>query len=342
MATQFLNDRTYPVDIRLGIIYNDPYEDEAECGLGSEKYHGLGTIGIKGIHLSTSEMYQDFRIEPARTEPSAAYQKWAKSGFHTFINPDEGLDTKPVRPSGLDILRECDHNTDGSVCIDCLRRAAEAEKILIREKNETPKQAPRQSGLKPTSFHKNDLLLGAEESETEIFAPLGDLDDDTVMSDPVEVALMRLEFGTRPESRREDVAVVRTALDKTFSLQQQLTEAQRIMHRALLAEIQRTTESTEELIEKLLKLTTERDKAYQDAQQTQRQLNEMIAQRDRLIELSYQVLAHFKVQDEQIELALQGQTYKLDGKGSPLFLQSILKLWKYVRTLPNTLKQSLS
>jgi RNA polymerase-binding transcription factor DksA len=281
MEKQFLSDRYYPVDIRLGIIYDDPSVEEAECGLGSKKYHGFGTIGIKGLHLSTSEMYQDFRVEPASTEPSPAYLKWEKSGFHTFINPEDGLDTQPMRPSGLDILRNCTHTTDGTVCLDCLRKAAEAEKVLMRERTESI-QSGTQSAQKSPLSGKN-LFEDAEEQETEILSPSVDIDDETVLSDPIEAALMRLEFGSRPEGRSQDVAVVRAAMDKTFSLQQQLTESQRNMRRALMAEIQRTAEDTEQLIEKLSKMAVERENAYRQANQAQQQLTLVTTQRDKLI-----------------------------------------------------------
>lgn len=327
MEKQFLSDRYYPVDIRLGIIYDDPAIEESDCGLGSKKYHGFGTIGIKGIHLSTSEMYQDFRVEPASTEPSPAYLKWEKSGFHTFINPEDGLDTKPMRPSGLDILRNCNHTTDGTVCLDCLRKAAEAEKFLIRERSEnspSPTQALHKSIL------NNPFFAEIEEPETEIFSHSGEGDDETVLSDPVEAALLRLEFGSRPEGRTQDVAVIRSAMDKTFSLQQQLSESQRNMRRALMAEIQRTAEDTEQLIEKLSKMAAERENAYRQANQAQQQLAVVLTQRDKLIEMNTELLEHFKIKDEQVEMPDQGH--------AP-FLQSVLKLRKFMRTLPSPLKQ---
>jgi hypothetical protein len=328
MEKQFLSDRYYPVDIRLGIIYDDPSVEESDCGLGSKKYHGFGTIGIKGIHLSTSEMYQDFRVEPASTEPSPAYLKWEKSGFHTFINPEDGLDTKPMRPSGLDILRNCNHTTDGTVCLDCLRKAAETEKFLMREKSENSRQ-PTQGSQK--SAFKNPLFDETEEQETEILSPLGGVDDETVLSDPVEAALLRLEFGSRPEGRFQDVAVIRTAIDKTFSLQQQLTESQRNMRRALMAEIQRTAEDTELLIEKLAKMAAERENAYREANQAQQQLAVVLAQRDKLIEINAELLGHFEIKDEQVEPP--------QGNAHASFLQSVLKLWKFTRTLPSAMKQ---
>jgi hypothetical protein len=344
MSKQFLADHYYPVDIRLGIIYNDPYRDEADCGLGSEKYHGLGTIGIKGIHLTRAEMYEKFRIEAARKEPSTAYVKWERSGFHSYMNSSEGLDTKPVRPSGLDILRACTHTTHGGVCADCLKKAAAAEKILIKEQSELAKLPTdgKHYGMQPPELRASGLRLAESELQdddpkTEVFAPMGEFDDETLLTDPVEAALLRLDLGTRPETWRQDVALVREALDRTFSLQQQLAESQRNMHRALLAEIQRTAEDTEQLIERLLHVTAERDDAYQEATKTQHQLSNTLVQRDKLLEVVNELLQHFEIEDEHIELR---NVYKAKRGDDPALLRSVLKIWRYVRTLQGTLRQN--
>ncbi|NWF69733.1 MAG: hypothetical protein HXY40_11675 [Chloroflexi bacterium] len=340
MIGNYLSERYYPVDIRLEIVYDDPMIDETACGLGSEKYHGLGTIGVKGAHLLNSEMYQAFTLVPARAEASPAYLKWEQSGFHTYVNPQDGMDTQPVRPSGLDILRACTHNTDGTVCADCLRKAAEAEKLFARAKDEISRKPnlprpnrewPRMRPLTSSGVTDDDWL--GEEQETEIFQPSTTTEDETLTHDPLEAALLRLEFGTYPDTRRQDVAVVRQALDQMFFLRQQLAETQRQMRRALLAEIERTAENTEKMIESLVKAMAERDHAYQEAAKAQHQLANLQIQRDNLLSTAEDIVRQFEIDNDRVELKLDKAVYTARAGEGHALLHTVQRLWKLTRTI---------
>jgi hypothetical protein len=100
-ARTFLKSKYYPVDLRNRRIYNDPQARARDCELGSRKYHGEGTVSMKGSRLmERGTVYAKYELVPARTEPSKAYLEWAARDFQAwnYARPSDWQNADPQPP----------------------------------------------------------------------------------------------------------------------------------------------------------------------------------------------------------------------------------------------------